>query len=133
MLPTPSKTPNKKRTHAAAITHTARILSFQPNHPNDVMPSPRKIKKSAHRSLSSRAGFELYEDDEGDANGERSIEIYTDANARVPVLDESEDNPFVGARNKAGVRPQRRRARRTSADAQMEERAERGEGVVYVL
>lgn len=99
------------------------------------MPSPRKIKKSAHRSLSSRVGFELYEDDVGEENGERDreIEIYTDANARVPVLDESEDNPFVGPRHRAGARPQRRRARRSSADAEMERAAERGEGVVYVL
>ena len=94
------------------------------------MPSPRKIKKSHARSLLSQPGFELYEDDAGHANGGGDIEIYTDANARVPVLDESEDNPFVGAKQ-----PQRRRQRKrqSEADAEMEERVRREEGVVYVL
>ena len=50
--------------------------------------------------MASRAGFELYDDSMGlDGTDEAEIEIYTDANARVPVLDESEDNPFVGRRN----------------------------------
>jgi hypothetical protein len=91
------------------------------------MPSPRRIKKSHTRSLLSQPGFELYEDDMGRGGG-AEIEIYTDANARVPVLDESEDNPFVGAK-----RPQRRRARRSAADVEMEERVRNEEGVVYVL
>jgi hypothetical protein len=94
------------------------------------MPSPRRIKKSHTRSLLSQPGFELYEDDmgRGAGGGAGEIEIYTDANARVPVLDESEDNPFVGAK-----RPQRRRARRSAADVEMEERVRNEEGVVYVL
>ena len=134
MLPTPSKTP-RKRSHAAAITSTARILSFQPNHPNDIMPSPRRMKKTSHAHPRSQAGFELYEDDvraysnsKGGAGEE--IEIYTDANARVPVLDESEDNPFVGA--KKALR-RRGRKREVDLDGEMEQRVRREEGVVYVL
>ena len=96
------------------------------------MPSPRKIKKSHARSLLSQPGFELYEDDVGHANGGGDIEIYTDANARVPVLDESEDNPFVGAKQSQRRRG-RKRGRQSEADAEMEERVRREEGVVYVL
>lgn len=135
MLPTPSKTPKKRQ----AITSTARILSFQPNHPNDVMPSPRRIQKKHARSLNAMPGFELYED-EVDDRGEQ-IEIYTDANARVPEMDESEDNPFVGRRKKVEqLRPQQRRrgARRKSKEeiereTRIEEAVRRDEGVTYVL
>ena len=94
------------------------------------MPSPRKIKKSQHRSLLSRPGFELYEDVMEGASEDGQIEIFTDANARIPVLDESEDNPFVGGKQ---VRPQRRKARQGQLDAELEERVRNEEGVVYVL
>ena len=104
-------------------------MSFQPNNPNDVMPSPRKIKK--HGRFNSMSGFELY-DDEREARREQ-VDIYTDANARVPEMDVSDDNPFIGTKQSAS-RSQRygRRAARTEAD-EMEEAARREEGVVYVL
>ena len=96
------------------------------------MPSPRRIKSSKNRALASKAGFELYEDGMGlDGAKEAEIEIYTDANARVPVLDESEDNPFVGP--KKHVRPQQRRKQRTAQEEDMDQRVGRGEGVVYVF
>ena len=51
VLPTPSKTPKKRQ----AISSTARILNFQPYSPNDVMPSPRKMRKMNNgRGQSSR-------------------------------------------------------------------------------
>jgi len=129
MLPTPSKTPSKKRT-AAALASTSRILTFQPN---DIMPSPRKIKKQPRIS-----DFELY-DDEAETMRDGDIEIYTDANARVPQMDESEDNPFVGP--KQTQRPQRgsgsRSVRKGAEEREREERIReavaRDEGVVYVL
>lgn len=127
MLPTPSKTPKKR--NAAALNSTARILSFQPNNPNDVMPSSRKIKK--HGRFNSMNGFDLY-DEEPASRGDQ-IEIFTDANARVPEMDEAEDNPFVGPK-KSAVRPQRRGRRAPAAeDEEMDEAARREEGVVYVL
>ena len=93
------------------------------------------MKKTSHAHPRSQAGFELYEDDvraysnsKGGAGEE--IEIYTDANARVPVLDESEDNPFVGA--KKALR-RRGRKREVDLDGEMEQRVRREEGVVYVL
>ncbi|KAK3705484.1 hypothetical protein LTR37_013301 [Vermiconidia calcicola] len=132
MLPTPSKTPKKRQ--AAAISSTARILSFQPDRPNDVMPSPRRMKKHA-RSLHSMAGFDLY-DDEAEASRGDQIEIYTDANARVPEVDESADNPFVGRKKSAGPRPQRR-SRKSAEEMEREQRIEeavqRDEGVTYVF
>lgn len=66
------------------------------------------------------------------------IEIYTDANARVPELDESEDNPFVGRRKREAPKPQSSRRRwRPAEEVEMEERmkeaVKREEGVTYVL
>lgn len=128
MLPTPSKTPRKR--NAAALNSTARILSFQPNNPNDVMPSSRKMKK--HGRFNSMNGFDLY--DEERASSGAQIEIFTDANARVPEMDEADDNPFIGSK-KSAPRPQRRsrRALPTTAEDEMDEAARRDEGVVYVL
>lgn len=129
MLPTPSKTPKKRS--AAALQSTARILSFQPNNPNDVMPSPRKSKAQGHKRFHSTNAFDLYEGEREAAGA--GIEIYTDANARVPQMDGAEDNPFVGPKMD-GVRPQRRSARGVTAeDEAMEEASKRNEGVVYIL
>ena len=143
MLPTPRKTPtNKKRTVAAPLASASRLLSFHPNHPNDIMPSPRSVKRSRQRSrpqFAGREGFELYDEAE-EANpggGGDGIEIYTDASARVPVLDGSEDNPFVGAKRRAGAGSARRRKVRSAESLDNEERLRqkvaRDEGVVYVL
>jgi hypothetical protein len=124
MLPTPSKTPKKR--NAASMSSTARVLNFQPYSPNDVMPSPRKMKKSSHKS--SR-GFDLFE--AGSSGSQEPIQIFTDTNARVPELDGSDDNPFLGPRQTRSSRPQRRV--QTEEEERFDERAERDEGVMYVL
>jgi hypothetical protein len=124
MLPTPSKTPKKR--NAASMSSTARVLNFQPYSPNDVMPSPRKMKKSSHKS--SR-GFDLFE--AGSSGSQEQIQIFTDTNARVPELDGSDDNPFLGPRQTRSSRPQRRV--QTEEDERFNERAERDEGVMYIL
>lgn len=129
MLPTPTKTPQKR--NATALHSTARILSFQPNNPNDIMPSSRKAKK--HGRFHSANGFDLY-DQERESQREQ-IDIYTDANARVPEMDEAEDNPFVGPKM-SGSRPapQRRSKRGVTEEEQtMGEASRRDEGVVYML
>jgi len=110
------------------------------------MPSPRSVKRSQRRSrpqFAGREGFELYDEvGEGDVGtgigqGGDGIEIYTDASARVPVLDGSEDNPFVGAKRRAGAGSARRRKARSAESLDNEERLKqkvaRDEGVVYVL
>lgn len=92
------------------------------------MPSPRKLKQHQHSRHQSRAGFELFDEDM-QRDGEK-IEVYTDANARVPQMDEAEENPFVGRR----TRPQRKsRKAPTSEEEEMLRAAQRDEGVVYVL
>jgi len=91
------------------------------------MPSPRKMK-SSRRDQSSR-GFDLFEASSGSQD---AIPIFTDANARVPELDGSDDNPFLGPRQtRRGGRVQRRS--KTDEEEEMDERAERGEGITYIL
>ena len=123
ILPTPSK--SLKKRSAATMSSTARVLNFQPYSPNDVMPTPRKMK-SSRRGQSSR-GFDLF-----DTSGESqdAIPIFTDNNARIPELDGSDDNPFLGPRARRS-RVQRRS--KTEEEEEMDERAERGEGMTYVL
>lgn len=99
------------------------------------MPSQRQLQKQRRKNpVSTAAGFELYEDEPVESKGE-GIEVYTDPSARVPEVDESEDNPFVGPRH-VRQRPQRR-SRKSAAevehDAAIDEAASKDEGVVYVL
>ena len=92
------------------------------------------MKKHA-RSLNSMAGFDLY-DAEAEASRGDQIAIYTDANARIPEVDESADNPFVGRKKSAGPRPQRRSkksAEEMVREQRIEEAVQRDEGVTYVL
>lgn len=111
------------------MNSTARILNFQPYSPNDVMPSPRKMKKASHARGQSSHGFDLFEP--GSSGSQEQIQIFTDTNARVPELDGSDDNPFVGPRQTRSSRPQRRV--KSEEEQQMDESAERDEGVMYVL
>ncbi|WPG99360.1 Hypothetical protein R9X50_00217400 [Acrodontium crateriforme] len=125
MLPTPSKTPSKKR-HVPTPQSTARILSFQPNHINDAMPSARKIKKHNHS-----IGFDLYDEDREAKTSK--IKVFTDTNARIPEMDDTEENPFLGPK----VRPQRRSSRKSKAelesDAKLKEAVKNGEGVLFAF
>ncbi|KAK3679281.1 hypothetical protein LTR78_000842 [Recurvomyces mirabilis] len=127
MLPTPSRTPRKR--NITAMNSSARILNFEPQDPNDVMPASRKIKK--HGRFNSMNAFDLFDEDRPQRSS--AIAIFTDTNARVPELDETEDNPFVGPKS-ITTRPQRssRRARTAEVDA-MEEAARNDEGVIYVF
>nr|POF13228.1 hypothetical protein CFP56_10375 [Quercus suber] len=130
MLPTPSKTP-KKRTRIAG-TSAQRIVSFQPSSLNDVMPTPRKLKKHAAQSM--RGGFELYDEDLNQDDSQ--IEIFTDANARVPVVDDAPDNPFVGRKHNGAISPRRSNRRGRAAieeDANIEQSVRNDEGVTYVF
>ncbi|GAB7363050.1 hypothetical protein MBLNU230_g3343t1 [Neophaeotheca triangularis] len=133
MFPTPVKTPNKRQ--RTAINPTARILNFQPGHhrANDLMPTPRKIKKT---SRTQTEGFELYDDDQ-ELKGQDKIEIFTDTKDRIPTMDGADDNPFVGARP-ATPPPAPRKVKKKSRDQIQEEEAmdesvRKEEGITYIF
>ena len=114
MLPTPAKTPQKRREAAApALSSTARILfPSRPDSVDDVMPSPRKKRSKRHNVLF---------DDEAEAK----IEIFTDSKDRGPELDTSAANPFYEGNSTSKTRAKR------SEDVQ--EAIDRDEGMIYVL
>jgi hypothetical protein len=116
MLPTPNKSP-PKRDHNAMQT-TARILNFKPV--NNIMPTPRKKTKS-RLTL-----------DPDDAVHEE-VEIFTDIQDRIPTVDQTEDNPFIGAR-KTRARTRAQTAPSSTADVDIEDaRSDDEKGILYVF
>jgi hypothetical protein len=118
MLPTPNKSPHKRDPNA--MNTTARILNFKPASIQSTMPTPRKKTKSR-----------LTLDDE-DAVHE-DVQIFTDIQDRVPTVDQTEDNPFIGAR-KTRARTRAQTAPSSSTDVDMDDaRADDDKGILYVF
>jgi hypothetical protein len=129
MLPTPAKTPRKKTipkdsmNSASRTLFTTRLLS-----PSDAMPTKKSRKPK---------GYEIFEDSPAPAN---QFEVYEDSRERIPAVDDDADNPFISrpGEEEAIVREevayQRRKATRaTSKDAQIEDEAAAGNGMIFTL
>lgn len=88
MLPTPAKTPQKSPKKASpAMSSVARKLQFpRLASADEAMPSPKP-----GRSSCSSLGLDAYS-----GRDEGPINIYTDWSARVPEVDNSPNNPFLG-------------------------------------
>ncbi|KAM3421576.1 hypothetical protein BST61_g1963 [Cercospora zeina] len=157
MLPTPSKTPSLtpafQRSRKSGMEDSARILHFQPENPNDSMPTPHDARK--HKNLNGGG----LDDDSLDIGrpkkkGVKSdIQIYTEVQARVPEDDTSNDNVFrdvprgrpsaisepanFGRRGGDWDSPSPQRPRKSVDDldeeALMEAAVDRGEGMFYVF
>jgi hypothetical protein len=116
MLPTPNKSPPKR--DATAMQTTARILNFKPA--STIMPTPRKKTKS-RLTL-----------DPDDAVHEE-VEIFTDIQDRIPTVDQTEDNPFIGAR-KTRARTRAQTAPSSKADFDMDDaHSDNEKGMLYVF
>ncbi|KAF2745479.1 hypothetical protein M011DRAFT_406490 [Sporormia fimetaria CBS 119925] len=87
MLPTPAKTPRKRTLQQdEPLGHTGRVLfASRPASIDEIMPTPRKTRKTVPLSLES---FERAEQTGG------QIPIYTDSKERVPSVGHG-DNPFL--------------------------------------
>ncbi|KAE8353309.1 hypothetical protein BDV28DRAFT_133364 [Aspergillus coremiiformis] len=116
MLPTPAKTPKKV---VADVGTTARALFPQP-------PSSARGKKSKKYT-----GFSLDSFDDN-AQGGSNIQIYTDSRDRIPVPDESEENPFC-KKSTVSTRGSRRRAEPSKRDKEVDESVKRDDGMTYVF
>ncbi|KXS97878.1 hypothetical protein AC578_5034 [Pseudocercospora eumusae] len=153
MLPTPSKTPSltpaRKRQRAASLQDTARVLHFQPENPNDAMPSPQQSRKHKAILASKTGAFDLDADKPKRKGKGNDFSIYTETQARVPEVDKSSDNVFRG-RTASSAPPARERARqwdsspsppprsRRSAqdlydEQRMESAAKHEQGIVYTF
>jgi hypothetical protein len=130
MLPTPAKTPRKRRIED--VSSTARVL-FPTNRPSTIeeaMPTPRKSRKTKNLyTLESFAG-------QMDEITEK-IPIYTDSKERVPTPGAVDDNPFLTkkgkGKGKARVLPQKSKKTVDRKTAKMEQAVDRDEGMVYLF
>lgn len=135
MLPTPVKTPRKKA--ASNVNLAARMLfQEQPTAGDDVMPTPKRIRKSTRHNGLSLGSFAT-----ADGAGDH-VQIFTDSRDNVPELDRSEDNPFVehasekagpSAKRVSGTSKRRKLSIERKKDPQVEEAIKNDEGMVYVL
>ncbi|KAF4344919.1 hypothetical protein FBEOM_1205 [Fusarium beomiforme] len=91
MLPTPSKTPQKPPTEkkSAHIKSVARNLFSSDADEATLTPRKRASKKYSGISMESFSVEEV----------EEPIEIFTDTRDRVPVRDQSQENPFLTLEN----------------------------------
>ncbi|THX70897.1 hypothetical protein D6D04_09733 [Aureobasidium pullulans] len=112
MAATPHKTPRKL--DAAALKSTARILNFKPT----TTKAPMIARKKAKSRLT------LDEDDVHE-----DVNIFTDVQDRVPAIDTTEDNPFVGPRctTRASTAPP------SSMDVDMDDAHTKKMGMFYVF
>ncbi|KAI5206717.1 hypothetical protein E4T39_02329 [Aureobasidium subglaciale] len=119
MLPTPNKTPRK--CDAGAMKSTARILNFNPMATQSAPPTSRK---------KARSRLTLDEDDVV----HEEINVFTDIQDRVPTLDKTEDNPFVGPRMTRGrSRARAQAAPSSSVDVDMEAGQTEADGIFFVF
>ena len=141
MLPTPAKTPLKKKMQPApGISSAARVLfPILPDNAEEAIPGTRKKERRRRKHI----GFSLGDsvgDDDTDSQGK--IEIFTDSKDKVPTLDDSENNPFYIKPGRVvpptvgdPIRSSKRRKTHCAvqSSAAIEESFNRDEGMIYVL
>lgn len=131
-LPTPAKTPSRKRKHIELeeIAGSARVLFA----PSGASSSSATRSSSARRSLfnrtprQGRSRLDLLGDDPGASD---SISIFTDSNARIPKLDVDPNNPFITRPGGEGTSSRRKSNRKKAPPLGEDEK--RTDGMVYVL
>ncbi|RMZ71503.1 hypothetical protein GMOD_00006624 [Pyrenophora seminiperda CCB06] len=128
MLPTPAKTPRKRRVDD--VSSTARIL-FPTNRPSTIeeaMPTPRKSRKT--KSLYTLESFA----DQMNENTEK-IPIYTDSKERVPTPGaQTDENPFLSKKGKGKAKAAPQKSKKfDKRTAKMDQAVDRDEGMVYIF
>jgi len=129
MLPTPAKTPRKRRVED--VSSTARVL-FPTNRPSTIeeaMPTPRKGRKT--KNLYTLESFAEQMDETTE-----KIPIFTDSKERVPTPGaQTEENPFITVKGKGKAKATSQKSRKLvdRKTAKMEAAADRDEGMVYIF
>lgn len=135
MLPTPTKTPRKKKLHPAVSSSAARVLfPVRPETIEEVMPRSRKAGRK-------RRLFSLSDSMADEDHSESNIQIFTDSKERIPELDTSKDNPFYDNSSlpKASDehdKPKGKKAKDGSTvkeNKEIQEAFDHEDGIVYVL
>ncbi|OKL63154.1 hypothetical protein UA08_01609 [Talaromyces atroroseus] len=126
LLPTPMKTPRNKRSHTD-FSSAARSL----------FPAASSNSKTSKKP----SGYSLGSFQEDIVDNHNSIEIYTDSRDRIPVLNESVDNPFLGNsearmpvnKNKTEAKRRERVSRIAASDIDPKEAVKRDDGMLYTF
>jgi hypothetical protein len=130
MLPTPAKTPRKRVVESGeSLSTTARVLfPSRPATIDEVVPTPRKSRKTFKNAYTLESFAELGE------SSSSKIQIFTDSKERIPTKDDDEENPFVVKKGKGKAKAMPQKSRKASSRAkEMDEAAERDEGIIYIL
>lgn len=137
MLPTPVKTPKKKKVAPKVNAPARTLFDNQPIIGEEVEVPPKRGRKGRKYN-----GFSLDSFTAEDDGNKAQIQIFTDSKERVPELDLNDDNPFIdhtaferGSSSKKAGGPSRRRkiSAERKKDKDVEEAIRKEEGMVYVL
>lgn len=136
MLPTPAKTPRKKKLHPTASSSAARVLF--PVHPETVDELMPRSRKAGRKRRPFSLGDSMADDD---THSESNIQIFTDSKERIPELDMSKDNPFYDNPSLPQTSDEQGKSRikktkETSIvkeNKEIQEAFDHEEGMVYVL
>lgn len=127
MLPTPAKTPRKRRIED--VSSTARVLfPSRPANIDEAVPTPRKVRKT--KDLYTLESFAQHMDDDIE-----KIAIFTDSKERIPTPGATDDNPFITKKGKgrAKATPQKSRKATDQRTAKLNDAAERDEGMIFMF
>ena len=120
MLPTPVKTPSKKKVLDGTVLKGKVVFPERPVTVDEAMPPTRRSGKKSRKQV----GFSLDSMDEE----ERNIKIFTDAKDQLPELDNSIENPFYVDSCQDGMEIDG-----SGPDVEIQEAIARNEGMFYVL
>ncbi|KAF2153229.1 hypothetical protein K461DRAFT_267838 [Myriangium duriaei CBS 260.36] len=118
MFPTPRKTPRKQ--DSASRNSSTRALHFR-TQPEDIFPPSRK------RRLRTTL------DSPQESPSSSTVQIFTDSQDRVPEMQHSDDNPFVGPRKPIRNNGRAKSRRLNQDEAEMDEAVQNDEGLIYVF
>lgn len=137
MLPTPVKTPKKKKMASNVDAPARTLFESQPVIGEEVQSAPKRGRKGRKYN-----GFSLESFSAEDDGHQSNIQIFTDSKEKVPELDLSEENPFIdhaafdrGSSSKkvGGTSKRRKISGERRKDRDVQEAIEKDEGMVYVL
>ena len=127
MLPTPAKTPRKRRIED--VSSAARVLfPSRPATIDEVVPTPRKSRTT--KNLYTLESFAQHMDENAE-----TIHVYTDSKERVPTPGAEGENPFITKKGKgrAKVTPHKMSKAADAKTQKMNEAVNRDEGMIYLF
>ena len=136
MLPTPIKTPRKKKEPTLKVAARA-LFQNQPSSGDEVMATTKRGRRGKRHN-----GFTMEHFSTEDDSARAQIHIFTDSRDKVPQADAAEDNPFLDQLTNRGppiikkvtaTSKRRKITGERKIDPLVDEALKNDEGMVYVL